>query len=242
MATTNNALNNASKSGIASTIQTFVVSNSDNTGSSAAQIQISVGGATTTGDAQDSFIINGVTTWSVGCDNSDSDNLVICPSATLGTNNAHVVQTNGYNRWPKQPASLGILTSTQNSKTGNGSTPFVVTPYTLIFDKGTNQGATNFTAPTAGKYMFIGTAVITNCLVSTSLQIQLLSTNKNFVKTPFRTASAADNSVNMNAVGIMAAADTVQFKISGIGEATNRNNVVGGTATAVTYFVVYKLS
>lgn len=242
MAKTNNALNNNSKTGVASSTQSFVVSNSDNTGTSAAQVQISVGGATTTGDAQDSFIVTGVTTWSMGCDNSDSDSLVICPSATLGTTNSHVITTSGYNRWPLQPAALGMMSPTQLNKTGNGSTPYNVTPYVEAFDKGSNLGVTNFTAPVAGKYLFIGAATITDCAASTSLQIQFVSTNKTFVKTPLRTASAADNSSNMNAVGTMAAADTVFLKISGLGEASNRNDVVGGTATVVTYFAVYKLS
>lgn len=244
MATTNNALNNRSSTGVASTIQTFVVKNTDNTGASAAQVQIYVGGATTTGDPQDSYIVTGVTTWSMGIDNSASDSLVICPSATLGTTNSQVIQTNGFNRLPLQPATLSILTANSLNRTGN-STGFNVgaaatAPYTVVFNKSTAT-VTNgiFTAQITGTYMFTGSITLTGCTVNNGIQIQFVTSNRTAVKTLLRTASAADNCTNMSYLGDMDAADTATFRISGFGEAAATDDLVGGTATAVTYFTVY---
>lgn len=243
MATTNNSLNNRSSTAIANAVQTFVVKNTDNTGTSAAKVDISVGGATTTGDAQDSFIVTSATTWSMGCDNSASDSLVVCPSASLGTTNSQVIQTNGFNRLPLQPAALFILTANSLNRTGN-STGFNVgaatAPFTVVFNKSTAT-VTNgiFTAQITGTYMFTGSITLTGCTVNTGIQIQFVTSNRTAVKTLFRAASSADNCTNMSYLGDMDAADTATFRISGFGEAAATDDLVGGTATAVTYYSVY---
>ncbi len=242
MASTNNSLNNNSKTSIANAIQTFVVSNSDNSGTSSAKMQISVGGATTTGDPKSSFIVTSGATWSMGIDNSASDSLVICPSATLGTNNSHVIQTNGFNRLPKQPAVLGILTADSLNRTGSGTIWQVGSPlntFTLVFNIGSNISSGVFTAPVTGTYMFTGSITLTGCTINNGISLQFSTSNRNAVKRLNRTASSADNCANMSYLGDMDLNDTASFNIGGFGEASSTDDLVGGTATAVTYFTVY---
>jgi len=243
MASTNNILNSASSTSIASTTQTFTVSNSDNTGTSAAQVIISVDPGSS-GDPQDSFIVTGVNTWSMGCDNSDSDNFVIAKNAALGTFNSHVITPAGLNRFPLQPCFLAIPTGNQLNATGNGATTYTIgttVGMTEIFDKGSNFSGTTFTAPVTGQYMFIGSVTLSNCLVNTAAQIQIIlsGAGKSAVKTQFRPAAATDISANICYITSMVAGTTAICRVAGIGEATNRNTVVGGTANPVTYFAGY---
>ncbi len=113
-------------------------------------------------------------------------------------------------------------------------------PYTVVFNKSTAT-VTNgiFTAQITGTYMFTGSITLTGCTVNNGIQIQFVTSNRTAVKTLLRTASAADNCTNMSYLGDMDAADTATFRISGFGEAAATDDLVGGTATAVTYFTVY---
>lgn len=83
-----------SKSFIGSTLL-LDVSNSDNTnGASNARFDAIVGGASG-GDPYLHFLVTGVTDWSIGIDNSDSDKLKISKNATLGTNDYLTITTAG---------------------------------------------------------------------------------------------------------------------------------------------------
>lgn len=67
----------------AGTDRSLTVSNSDNSAAaSAAHMQISVGGSTSTGDPYTNYLVSGAGTFSVGIDNSDSDNFKITSGAT----------------------------------------------------------------------------------------------------------------------------------------------------------------
>jgi len=244
MASTNNVLNNALSTSIKSAVETFTISNSDNTGTSAAQMIISVGGGTTTGDPQESYIITGANTWSIGADNSISDQFTVAHNAALGTSNMFVSSTTGVNSFPLQPCFLAIPTGNQTNATGNGSTAYTLgttVGMTKIFDQGTNFSGVTFTAPVAGQYLFLGSATITNCLVSTGVQIQIIvsGTGKSAVKTLLRPASAADASINICYITSLQATATAVCKVSALGEATNRNTVVGGTSSVVSFFAGY---
>ncbi len=71
-----------------------LVTNTSNTASSQAKIIAQVAGGTAD-DAVFQAIVNGVTTWSWGVDNSASDAFVISASATLGTTNGISISTAG---------------------------------------------------------------------------------------------------------------------------------------------------
>jgi hypothetical protein len=57
-------------SSVAGTNRTVTVSNSDNTSNSQAHVQVTVGGAATTGDPYTNFLVTGAGTYSLGIDNS----------------------------------------------------------------------------------------------------------------------------------------------------------------------------
>ncbi len=242
MASTNNALNNRSTTAIANEVKAFVVSNADDTGTSAAQVQISVGGGTTSGDPQTSYIVTGQPTWFMGCDNSASD-LFAISRTTLGSTNSQIIQTNGFNRLPKQPAILLIQPSISSNRTGNGTVfnvgstiPF----YTIVFDKsGNGESAGLLTASITGTYLFTGSITLTGCTVNNGIQIQIAASNRTVVKTINRPASTADNSINISCLIDMDTSDTVRMRVAGLGEAGNTDDLVGSTSAAQTYFTVY---
>jgi hypothetical protein len=92
MAYINNSLNNSAyedflvTTATAGTDRALTVSNTDNSAAaSAAHVQVTVGGSTSTGDPYVNFLVAGAGTFSIGIDNSNSDKLVISNSAALGT-------------------------------------------------------------------------------------------------------------------------------------------------------------
>jgi hypothetical protein len=72
----------------------IIVQNTSNTASSMAGMDSIVAGATAA-DPYNTFTITGVTTWSYGADNSDSDSFKISNNATLGTNDRFTLTTGG---------------------------------------------------------------------------------------------------------------------------------------------------
>lgn len=72
----------------------IAVANTSNTATSAAQIKATVAGASG-GNATYQGIVSGVTTWTWGVDNANSDRWALNPSATLGTTDAVTVGTGG---------------------------------------------------------------------------------------------------------------------------------------------------
>ncbi|MGJ0429624.1 hypothetical protein [Methylobacter sp.] len=181
MATTNNSLNNTSSTSIASTTQTFTISNSDNTGTSDAVLQLSVGGSGTSGDAYNSFVVSGANTWTSGIDNSNNDNFVISANASLGTTNTFVMTTGGSNTLPLTSAYTLYPSGTLTDVTGNGSYAPVVYDTTL-FDQNSNNTTTTFTAPETGKYILCATFLysgITAGMWSTNFQFN--ASNRTFI-------------------------------------------------------------
>ena len=74
---------------------TIEVTNTDNTsGSSRAGFEAAVGGASS-GDPYVNFLVSGAGVFTMGIDNSDSDNFVISANAALGTSNAMVLTSAG---------------------------------------------------------------------------------------------------------------------------------------------------
>lgn len=244
MASTNNALNNQSTTNIASTTQTFTVSNSDNTGTSAAQVRVSVGGGTTSGDPQTSFIVNGVNTWSVGVDNSASDVFSIANNSNLGTNAFQLITTSGAVRWNGQPAFLAYLNSADTNVTGTGTVFQVgsVTAMTEVFDR-TGEFNTNgtFTSSVDGQYFFAANIQLEGCTINSGIEIQIITLNRTY-STRFNRAAAATNiGISLATLADMDNGDTAQFAVVGYGEAGDTDDVSAsaGGSPLVNFFCGY---
>lgn len=157
MVTINNAINDTVGASNSGATNTFTVTNSSNTASSAARETVTVGGSSA-GDATLNFNVNGATDWETGIDNSDSDKYKISLGTTLGTNDTLVLLTAGEVLKPRSPAFLAVVSATQSNVTGNG------TLYTIINDTAVqnigsnyNTGTGLFTASAAGTYFFTAT-------------------------------------------------------------------------------------
>lgn len=74
--------------------ETLTISNSSDTADSQAQQLISVAGSTA-GDAFTTYTVSGTQSWSIGIDNSDSDNFKISASSALGTTDWLTIATPG---------------------------------------------------------------------------------------------------------------------------------------------------
>lgn len=99
------------------------VLNNSNTASSSANCNVQVAGSSA-GDATHQATVSGVTTWTWGVDNSDSDAWVLARGTTLGTNNNVRVDTNGgqyrgYNSNTTPPA--GYIGEVVQSTVASGS-------------------------------------------------------------------------------------------------------------------------
>jgi hypothetical protein len=105
---------------------TSTLSNTSNTASSKANHIIKVAGSTAD-DAWTTWSVNGVTNWSMGIDNSDSDKFKLSRSATLGTSD--------------------VLTFTNNSMGGTGSISW-------LLDSSTNQSSTWYGTDTPSDPIF----------------------------------------------------------------------------------------
>ena len=243
MATINNALNNQSTTDIASTTQTFLISNSVNAGTSAAQLQVSVAGAGTSGDPQTSYIVTGATTWSVGIDNSASDAFTIATSATLGTANAQTISTAGAARWPLQPAWLAYVNTSVTNATGTGTvfTLGTTNAFTEIFDK-SGEFNTNgtFTSSVDGQYYIAGNVELSNCTVNTGIQIQFVTSNRTYQNKFNRTAANTVNSISLSTLADVDNGDTITMTVAGFGEAGDTNTLDGtGGGGLINFFCGY---
>jgi len=242
MSSTNNALNNSSSTSVASTTQTFTVSNSDNTSTSAAKVVVSVGGGTTSGDPQTSYVVTGATTWSIGADNSISDQFTVAASATLGTSNTMTITTAGLVQWPSQPSFLAYLATSDTNATGNG-TVFqlgTVNSFTTVFDKASNFNTNGtFTAPTTGKYYLSGNVELDNCTINTGIQIQIITTARTYSNQVNRVAASTSNAISLSALADMSAGDTATLNVTGFGESGATETVTGTTGGLINYFCGY---
>lgn len=240
MVAINNSINNSVGGSNSGVTNTFTISNDSNTASSAANQQITVGGATAS-DPQTTYTITGATSFSVGIDNSASDAFVIAASTALGTTNVMSVATTGQINYPLQPAFVAYLSGNLTNKTGDG------TNYTIIFDStlkniGTcyNTSTGTFTAPVAGTYIFNMNVFLTNLGVAhNSGSGGLISSNTAHNLTYYQgnpgiVAAGASFVVNSSVIIPMAASETliVQMLVSG---STKTVGLAGGAALNTTF-------
>lgn len=154
MVSINNIINNTVGASNSGQTNTFTITNSSNTASSASRETITVGGGTAA-DPTLNFNVSGVTNWEMGIDNSSSDAFVIAQGTALGTNNVIQVTTAGEINYPLQPSFLAYVNPSVANVTGDGTT-YTVIFNTEVFDQGSdyNNATGTFTAPVTGKYFF----------------------------------------------------------------------------------------
>lgn len=143
-------------------LRTLLTSNTSNTASSRASVNVSVAG-TTAGDPWFQSTVGASRSFAIGASNSNSQHLRINTAA-----GATVSPSTGTNVWdmspagirtmPLQPAFFAYVTSTIPNVTGDG------TGYTVIFDTVSyniqscyNNATGIFTAPVTGVYIFTTT-------------------------------------------------------------------------------------
>jgi len=242
MALTNNSLNNQSSTSVASSGQVFTVINNDNTGSSGAQLRVTVGGDTTTGDPQVTYVITGGTTWSTGIDNSASDAFVIATSATLGTSNAQSISTSGIVSWPLQPTFLAYLGTSATNATGN-STAFTLgsgTALTEVFDRANNFNTNGtFTAPATGQVYLSGNVELSACTINTGIEIQIVTSNRTYSNRFNRVSAATSIGISLSVLADMDSADTATLAVIGYGEGSDNETVTGVSGNLINYFCGY---
>lgn len=142
----------------------LTVINDSNTASSSANIVASVAGGTAA-DPTHQSVISGVTTWTWGADNSDSDAFVLAASATLGTSNRLRVTTDGI-----LTTYAGRVVSLKTP----GGYPYttLATDYVILVDTSAARTITPLASPATGQTFVIkdsvGSAGTNNITVSPS--------------------------------------------------------------------------
>lgn len=163
------------------TTRNLIVENTSNTASSAANMISRVGGATAADPTYQS-IVEGVTTWTWGTDNSETspgvDPWKLSASASLGTTDVMVSQKTGVITFPLQPSFLAIA-ALQNNVTGDGTTYTAQFTTVIINRNSFFDGTSTCTAPVTGVYNFQAILVITGITANnTAGRHQLVASNR----------------------------------------------------------------
>lgn len=209
------------------------VRNTDNTsGTSNAHLSIATGGAS----SGDPYIDwgTGVSSWSMGIDNSDSDRLKINQTAALGGLNVVTMHTSGEINYPLQPCFLAYQASADNNVTGNNAY-YVLgtnTAMTEVFDANSdfNPSPATFTAPVTGRYAFQMCVQLSQVTTTTYMLLAFNASNGIYVDVqayPGVTFMGSSTSIILD----MDAADTCTFVVNAIGVGGNTADI---TATAAT--------
>jgi len=125
------------------------VSNQSNTATSDAALRAIVAGSSG-GDAQTTYIVNAVSSWGIGLDNSDSDAFAIANGAVLGTTNIMRAASTGEINFPLQSAFFATA-NLQSDVTGD-NTAYTILYANEIFDQNSDFASPTFTAPVTGRY------------------------------------------------------------------------------------------
>jgi hypothetical protein len=222
MAGITNSINNTVGGSNSGATNTFTVTNSSNTASSKALVNVTVGGSTAD-DAFTTYTVSGVTNWSQGVDNSDSDAYVLAASTALGTTNVIHASTAGILNYPLQPAFSAIVASAAANITGDGTT-YTIPFASEIFDQGSNynNGTYTYTSPVTGRHLItVGLGLNGLAAGHTRGQGTLITSNRNYLA--FDTnigamrGSGNDFNIAVSSTVDMDAGDTalVQITVSG---------------------------
>lgn len=216
------------------------VINTSNTSSSTATSLVQVGGSTAA-DPMSQWIINGVTTFTAGLDNSDSDAWVLAASNALGTTNVIRASTTGVLSYPLQPCVMAYNDTSSSNNTGDG------TLYTLIFgterfDQANNfNGTSTFTAPATGKYLFNCTVLFQNCIATNTLTLQLATTAITYSFGNTGGTIAGNEPMSFSVIADMTAADTATVIASASG-GTKTVGIYGNTGDPRTMLSIVKVA
>ena len=232
-------------SATAGATRTLTVSNTDNTNTaSSANILASTGGASA-GDATYQSSTT-TTVWTWGVDNSvtspTADPFVISQGTALGTNNIMSVATSGEINFPLQPAFLGILETPVNNVTGAGAAFQLgtTTALTEIFDQNSDFNTNGtFTSPVTGRYFLQGQFFVTGNTISTVFFCTIITSNRAYVNTKTRGASAADYTSDSTTLADMDLGDTATLSITVTGEAGNTDDIFGAATSGASHFCGY---
>lgn len=112
--------------------------NSDNTNGSSQSYLLVASGGGSGGDAFVRYTINGVTSWSAGIDNSDSDKFKICGTGTPGASDYLTITTAGLVTIPAGTLSIS-----------NGNMTFGSNSFTLMHTSGTDSARLQIAAGSA---------------------------------------------------------------------------------------------
>lgn len=245
MATTN-SIGKLIKETVSGSSAAMTITNSSNTASSNAYLEMITGGASS-GDPS-VFFTNGTGNYSVGIDNSDSDAYVISLNSAIGTSNALKITTAGNITTPLTPAFFAYM-STTNNVTGAG-TVYTVAGYTAeLFDQASNFNTTTgqFTAPRAGRYLFTFQVEMTNITAAMTSGFVDIFTNTGYrVWAGSPTAAATPGGtlcVGASVFVNMAANDTAVVRVSfsnGAGDTADLSGLAGSIYR--TYFSGYLMA
>lgn len=220
---------------------TATVSNSSNTATSSANIVASVAGGTAA-DATHQAVVSGVTTWTWGVDNSDSDAFVIASGTALGTNNIMRVATTGEINYPLQTAFMAFLASNDNDVTGDGTSLNLgsVTALTEVFDQN-NDFNTNgtFTAPVTGRY-YLGMGLLLQQLVAgtNTPNCSINTSNRNYNNANNGNCFTGNNNYETNCLADMDAGDTATVIVR-VGGGTKIVDIFGAATDPRSFFYGY---
>lgn len=197
------------------------------TGAGESAANIVVGGANV-GDPVLQLEIVGENTWTMGIDNSDSDNFKISASDTLGTTDAVVISSNDQMNLPLQPAFSVYNNTTRTNVTGN-STAYTIPFDQVEFDVGSNLSSGIFTAPIDGKYFFtyaLQISDITTAATVGRMQLDISGTTVDGVVCDYGASQISGTFIYGGTwAGELSAADTVEVVLNIQNEGSDINDV-----------------
>jgi hypothetical protein len=156
-----------------------------------------------------------------------------------GTTTTMNVSTNGVQTLPLQPCFLAYRSTNSNNVTGNNTEVTVNFDVSVADLNSDFSSSTTFTAPVAGKYLFITNVTYTETSAGMTTGTVKISTS-NWVYQNINNAQAMssvnDNgSLFLSVITYMDAADTAQVLFTISGGAGNSADIVG-SSTLQTYF------
>ncbi len=144
-----------------------------------------VTGSSSAGNPQISWAVEGVNKYTAGIHNADFDKWKLCLGSNLAFNENIVSTVNGEITFPRTPAFLAFLSSSDPNVTGGteiyvlGSSNAVIEVYDQNSDFDVTTGT--FTAPITGRYHFSGFFTAENITEETTLgEISITTSNANY--------------------------------------------------------------
>lgn len=234
-------------SSTAGALRNLGVTNTDNTNAASTALVSMTTGGSSAGDSMVNFKITGATDWTVGCDNSDDDALVMSASASLGTTNVIRIKRTGEITMPLQSAFSAYLGTADNNVTGNGATYTLGSGNALteIFDQNADFNTNGtFTAPVTGKYFLSATvrsSGITNAM--TSGEIMLVTTARTYYSSyvnPYAAGYVGGvyYTFTVSTLADMTAGDTATVQLIISGGAGDTADIDAGNRTFFTGYLV----